>query len=181
VVTVGKVDQVLGGRGITDVVAAAGNAEVLRGVRAELGMLPCGLLVANLVDFDMVYGHRRDVAGFSRALEAFDGALGDLLAHLGRRDLLVITADHGCDPTAPGSDHTREYVPLLMTGRCVREGTRLGVRPTFADLGATLCEALGLRPPANGTSFWADLARCGEVPDLGHERTGWLRRRGIAD
>jgi phosphopentomutase len=179
VVTVGKVDQVLGGRGITEAVPGAGNAEVLRLLRAELETLPFGLLVANLVDFDMLYGHRRDAAGFSQALEAFDEALGGLLAALGRRDVLVITADHGCDPTAPGSDHTREYVPLLVAGECVRPGAGLGVRPSFADLGATLCEALGLQPPSNGSSFWPSIAIGGEGPDIADQRADWLRRRGL--
>jgi phosphopentomutase len=127
----------------------------------------------------MLYGHRRDAAGFSQALEAFDEALGGLLAGMGPRDLLVITADHGCDPTAPGTDHTREYVPLLMVGDCVRPGTGLGVRPSFADLGATLCEALGLQPPSNGASFWPCIAACGEGPDIAGQRADWLRRRGL--
>lgn len=179
VITVGKVDQVMGGRGITDAIAASGNAAVMSAVVHELDTLPVGLMLANLIDFDMLYGHRRDPQGFAAALEAFDCALGGLLAALRPRDVLAITADHGCDPTAPGSDHTREYAPLLLAGRCVCPGIGLGDRPSFADLGATLCHALGLQLPTHGASFWPAINRCMGARDCACERAAWLRHCGL--
>jgi phosphopentomutase len=112
---------------------------------------------ANLVDFDTKYGHRNDVAGYARNLEAFDERLGALLPRLRADDLLVVTADHGNDPTTPSTDHSREYVPVLMYGARVRPGVDLGVRPTFADLGQTLADLFGVGPLGHGRSFLPDL------------------------
>ena len=110
-------------------------------------------MLTNLVDFDTVYGHRNDVAGYAANLEAFDRRLAALLPRLGDDDLFVITADHGNDPTTPSTDHSREYVPILMVGASVQPGVDVGTRSTFADLGQTLAEALGVAPLACGTSF----------------------------
>jgi phosphopentomutase len=112
-----------------------------------------GLLFANLVDFDTVYGHRNDVPGYAANLERFDEQLGRILGHMRETDLLVITADHGNDPTTPSTDHSREHVPLLVTGRRVRKGVDLGTRRTFADLGQTLAAVFGVGPLTHGTSF----------------------------
>ncbi|PCH88916.1 MAG: phosphopentomutase, partial [Flavobacteriales bacterium] len=113
-----------------------------------------GLVFVNLVDFDMLYGHRRDPAGYRRALEEFDGALPELEAALRPDDLVILTADHGNDPTfVETTDHTREYIPLLAFGPGLPGGVDLGTRASFADIGATVEEALGLPAPAKGTSF----------------------------
>jgi phosphopentomutase len=117
-----------------------------------------GLIFANLVDFDTVYGHRNNVEGYALNLERFDARLSELLPGLRPDDLLVLTADHGNDPTTPSTDHSREYVPLLVCGARVRAGVDLGTRSTFADLGQTLAEVFGVGPLAHGTSFLAEIA-----------------------
>jgi phosphopentomutase len=117
-----------------------------------------GLIFANLVDFDTLYGHRNDVSGYAQNLERFDARLGQLLPRIGRRDLLVVTADHGNDPTTPSTDHAREYVPVLLTGASVRTDVDIGTRQTFADLGQTLAEVFGVGPLPHGKSFWKDVS-----------------------
>jgi phosphopentomutase len=116
-----------------------------------------GLIFANLVDFDAVYGHRNNVEGYATNLERFDARLSELLPRLREDDLLVLTADHGNDPTTTSTDHSREYVPLLVTGPRVRPGTDLGTRDTFADLGQTLADVFGVGPLPNGKSFLAEI------------------------
>jgi phosphopentomutase len=115
------------------------------------------LIFANLVDFDTQYGHRNDVAGYAANLERFDGRLKELLPRLRQGDVLVITADHGNDPTTPSTDHSREHVPLLVTGPAVTSGVNLGVRTTFADLGQTIADNFGVGPMQHGHSFLRDL------------------------
>jgi len=112
-----------------------------------------GLVFANLVDFDAVYGHRNDVAGFAANLERFDVRLAALLPQLRPDDMLIITADHGNDPSTPSTDHSREHVPVLVTGACVSNGVDLGTRATFADLGQTLAEVFQVESLLHGTSF----------------------------
>ena len=153
VVTVGKVDQLFAGRGVSEAIHTADNAEgedVLASLARQKGS---GLVFANLVDFDQQYGHRNDPAGFARALEQFDERLDEILAHLRDDEMCLITADHGNDPTTPSTDHSREYVPLLAAGRRVRAGADLGTRDTFADVGATVAELFGVPRLAAGTSF----------------------------
>ncbi|MDP2052130.1 MAG: phosphopentomutase, partial [Acidobacteriota bacterium] len=113
----------------------------------------------NLVDFDAVYGHRNDTVGYGANLDRFDVRLAQLLPQLRPDDLLVITADHGNDPTTPSTDHSREHVPVLLHGTRVRAGVDLGTRATFADLGQTLAEVFGVGPLAHGTSFLKDIVR----------------------
>jgi phosphopentomutase len=112
-----------------------------------------GLIFANLVDFDTVYGHRNDVDGYAANLERVDVRLGELMARLAPRDLLVVTADHGTDPTTPSTDHAREYVPVFLAGHAVRAGVDLGTRQTFADLGQTLADLFAVGPLEHGSSF----------------------------
>ena len=119
--------------------------------------LPDGLLFVNLVDFDMVYGHRRDIAGFASALTELDVFLSEIGPTLRDGDLLIVTADHGNDPAFRGTDHTREFVPVLVSGAGVRPGAEIGKRATFADLGATIAEALGSPALRSGRSFLAAL------------------------
>jgi phosphopentomutase len=152
-VSIGKVRDLFAGRGITRAVPTATDADGVGHILAELRADAPGLIFVNLVDFDTVFGHRNDVAGYAANLERFDDRLGAILAALGAGDLLVITADHGNDPTTPSTDHSREYVPLLLTGRRVRRGVDLGTRRTFADLGQTLAANFGVGPLASGTSF----------------------------
>jgi len=122
-----------------------------------MGTQDRGLMFANLVDFDAVYGHRNDTPGYAKNLERFDVRLSGVLSKLRPDDLLVITADHGNDPTTPSTDHSREHVPLLLAGARVRKGVDLGTRSTFADLGQTLAENFGVGALANGTSFLSDI------------------------
>jgi phosphopentomutase len=114
-------------------------------------------LFANLVDFDQQFGHRNDVAGFYGALREFDSALPSINSRLKEDDLLFITADHGNDPTTPGTDHSREYVPLFVVGSAVRRDVNLGVRRTFADVGQTIAELFGVSPLEHGTSFLREI------------------------
>jgi phosphopentomutase len=128
-------------------------------VEAEMTRTDRGLIFVNLVDFDTQYGHRNDVAGYAANLERFDTRLGAILPRLRPDDLLVVTADHGNDPTTPSTDHSREHVPVMLTGVHVRPGVDLGVRPTFADLGQTLADVFGVPRLDHGTSFLAEIVR----------------------
>jgi len=118
-----------------------------------------GFVFANLVDFDTMYGHRNDVQGYADNLERFDTELAGLLPTLDDEDLLVVTADHGNDPTTPSTDHAREYVPVFLVGKTIRPGTDIGTRATFADLGQTVAEIFGVGPLAHGTSFLRDILK----------------------
>jgi phosphopentomutase len=157
VVAIGKVKDLFAGRGITRAVATASDDEGITRVLDAMQTEHDGLIFANLVDFDTVYGHRNDVGGYAMNLERFDERLPSLLERLRPSDLLIITADHGNDPTTPSTDHSREHVPLLVTGARVRHGAALGTRRTFADLGQTLAANFGVGPLAHGTSFLEDI------------------------
>ncbi len=162
VLAIGKISDIYAGRGISEGQASKGNADGMEKTLTALNRCQGGLIFTNLVDFDMLYGHRRDAAGFGKALEAFDRWLPELLGRLGRGDLLLLTADHGCDPTTPGTDHSREAVPMLAWGPGMATGMPLGVRDTFADVAATLDDFFGVGP-GKGKSFLADLEGCGLV------------------
>ena len=152
---VGKVDDLFAGRAIV-AEHTPDNAAGIEAIRRALREQPSGFLLANLVDFDQLWGHRNDVAGFHDGLRAFDRALPTMLSTLREDDLLFLTADHGNDPTTPSTDHSREIVPLLAVGHRVRPGD-VGERPTFADLGATTAEWLGVSFRGRGTSFLSQL------------------------
>ena len=156
VVGVGKVPAIFGGRGFTDEVHAGSNDEVVAAALAAMDRVDRGFVFANLVDFDSRYGHRRNPQGYGRALERFDEAVPELIARTRPGDLLVITADHGCDPTWVGTDHTREYVPLLAWTPGGR-GVDLGVRATLADVAASLADWFGQSWEGPGRSFVGDL------------------------
>ncbi len=153
---IGKIENIFAGQGISRSRPSHDNAEGMRLVGEELAATPRGLIFANLVDFDMLYGHRNDADGYGAALEDFDRELGFLMPELGPEDLMVITADHGCDPSYPGTDHTREYVPLLVFGRDL-PARALGVRPTFADVGASILDVFGLSSEFPGQSFLSEI------------------------
>ena len=156
VTAIGKIENIFAGQGIGRSRPSHGNAEGMDLLEEELAATRRGLVFANLVDFDMLYGHRNDVAGYGAALEAFDRELGRLLPRLAAGDMLIITADHGCDPTYPGTDHTREYVPLLVYGPDCRRGA-LGYARTFADVGASILDIFGMEHDLPGQSFMADI------------------------
>jgi phosphopentomutase len=153
VVAIGKVNDLFAGRGVGRSLPTRSDAEGMDRVDEAMRDTASGLIFANLVDFDTVYGHRNDVPGYAANLERFDQRLGPVLDALRADDLLVITGDHGNDPATPSTDHSREHVPVLAAGRRVRPNTRLGTRGTFADLGQTLAAGLGVPPIHHGTSF----------------------------
>ncbi len=143
VVAIGKIHDIFADRHIDFSYPTKDNADGMQTILTTMAKHSTGLIWANLVDFDMQFGHRNDVAGYAAALEAFDAWLPQLLAQLQPADLLLITADHGNDPTTPSTDHSREYVPVLAGGAMVAGGRDLGIRPSFADLGATAADYLG--------------------------------------
>jgi phosphopentomutase len=157
VVSIGKIADLFAGRGITRSVPTSSDADGLERLSAAMMDTLAGLIFINLVDCDAVYGHRNDIAGYAANLERIDADLGRLLPSLGEADLLVVTADHGNDPSTPSTDHSREYVPILLTGPRVRSGTDLGTRATFADLGQTIADNFGVGPLAHGTTFLGEI------------------------
>jgi len=165
VTLVGKLEDVFAGRGFSASFHTHSNQQTATAVTELLVSFEEGMVFANFIDFDMLYGHRNDTAGYAGALEEFDRWLGEILGNWSVGDLLILTADHGNDPTYPGTDHTRECVPLLVFHRAhIGRGFvhNLGVRQSFADLGATVVENFGLEPSLRGRSFLADIR-----PDLG--------------
>lgn len=158
VIAVGKIHDIFAGRGDTEHIFTSGNTDGIARAIALTKRPFHGLCFVNLVDFDMLYGHRNDPDGYARALTEFDRALPQLLAGLGEGDVLMITADHGCDPATPSTDHSREYTPWLIAGPAVRPGVNLGTLPTFADISATVLDAFGL-PVLAGTSRARELFR----------------------
>ena len=153
VYAVGKIEDIFCLRGITKSNHAAGNPACMEAAFAAMKEDFDGLLFVNLVDFDMVFGHRRDVKGYAQALEAFDRQIPQIKALMGDDDLLILTADHGCDPCHTGTDHTREHVPLLVWGKSIKENVNLGVRDTYADISATVLDFFGIDNTLKGESF----------------------------
>ncbi len=154
---IGKIVDLFAGQGVAESVHTVSDDDGMDQVERAMAERPRGLIFANLVDFDTVYGHRNNVEGYAMNLERFDARLSELLPRLRPGDCLVLTADHGNDPTTPSTDHSREHVPLLVCGARVRAGVDLGTRSTFADLGQTLAEVFGVGPLAHGTSFLAEM------------------------
>jgi phosphopentomutase len=159
VVAIGKIKDLFAGRGVGTSIHTASDSEGMDAVERQMAQTDRGLIFANLVDFDTQFGHRNDVDGYARNLEAFDGRLARVLPQLRPDDLLVVTADHGNDPTTPSTDHSREYVPLLLIGQKIRPGVDVGTRRTFADLGQSLSDVFGAGRLTHGTSFLAEIAR----------------------
>jgi phosphopentomutase len=159
VVGIGKIEDLFAKRGLTEAVHTTSDEHGMDLVEAQLTSTSSGLIFVNLVDFDTQYGHRNNVAGYAANLERFDARLARVLPQLRPSDLLIVTADHGNDPTTPSTDHSREYVPLLLAGEHVRRGADLGTRSTFADLGQTIADIFGVGPLAHGLSFRADVLR----------------------
>jgi phosphopentomutase len=156
---IGKIEDLFAGRGVTTAVHTKSDENGVDEIEKAIATAGPGLVFTNLVEFDTEYGHRNDTAGYAANLERFDARLSRLLPRLRPRDLLIITADHGNDPTTPSTDHAREYVPVFLVGGAVRPDTDLGVRQTFADLGQTVAEIFGVGPLAHGESFLQDILR----------------------
>lgn len=157
VVGIGKIEDIFCHRGVTMVDHTRNNPDGIAATQRFIESGEGAFIFVNLVDFDMLYGHRNDVEGYAAALEAFDRALPAMLGALRENDILMVTADHGCDPTTPGTDHTREYIPLVVAGPHVRSGVNLGTRDTFADIGATVYEYLTGNRWRVGNSFLNDI------------------------
>ncbi len=155
---IGKIHDIYNGRGVEKYVTTTGNADGMSKMAAALQERKSGLIFCNLVDFDMLYGHRKDVEGFAESLEEFDRMLAPFLLLLDAADLMIITADHGCDPDPrwPTTDHSREYVPILAYSPGTGAAVNLGVRQTLADMGQTVAENFGAVIP-HGKSFLRDI------------------------
>lgn len=156
VVGIGKIKDIFAGRGLTESMHTESNADGMEKTVEAVRRVKGGIIMVNLVEFDMLYGHRNDPAGYYGALREFDAWLPELLQIMGGSDALFITADHGCDPTTPSTDHSREYVPLIVHGPGLKPGVDLGIRKSFSDLGATAAGMLGLEL-GRETSFLADI------------------------
>ena len=154
---VGKIEDIFCLKGITKSNHAAGNAKCMEATFEAMQEDFDGLLFVNLVDFDMVYGHRRDVQGYAKALETFDAQIPQIKELMGEEDILILTADHGCDPCHTGTDHTREHVPVLVWGKKMKGGVNLGIRKTYADLSATVLDFFGIENTLKGTSMLSEM------------------------
>lgn len=159
VVAIGKIEDIFEHRGMTKTDHTTNNADGIEKTIQYMKEEFEGILFTNLVDTDMVYGHRNDVEGYAGALEYFDGKLPEIMAQLKEDDILIVTADHGCDPTTPSTDHSREYVPVLICGEKVKEGVDLGIRKGFTDLGQTVADYLGLDAAFDAESFLQDILK----------------------
>lgn len=157
VLAVGKINDIFAGSGVTDMVRTVNNGDGIDKTLAYAQKEFNGICFTNLVDYDMLYGHRNDVEGYAKALTYFDERLPELLAMLGEEDILMITADHGCDPSTPSTDHSREYTPLVIAGPPVKEGVNLGTRKTFADIAASILDYLEVPGETAGESFIGEI------------------------
>lgn len=156
---IGKISEIFAGSGISSSVHTRDNMEAVNQILAHLQKHKKGIIFANLVDFDMLWGHRNNAAAYAQGLEGVDRRLPEIIDVLLGTDLLTITGDHGCDPTTPSTDHSREYVPLLVLGLALKRGIDLGTRSTFADVGKTVAEAMGFDAPVKGISFWDEIKK----------------------
>ncbi|MHB8131174.1 MAG: phosphopentomutase [Mobilitalea sp.] len=159
VLAVGKIYDIFAGKGTTDTVRTHDNAEGIEKLIERTAKDFKGLCFVNLVDFDMLYGHRNDVDGYAKALSYFDEQLPRILEGLREEDILIITADHGCDPATPSTDHSREYIPLVVYGEKVKRGVNIGTRDTFADIAATILEYFDVQKKIAGTSFLKEILK----------------------
>jgi phosphopentomutase len=157
VIAIGKISDIYDGEGVTKSLRTVSNMDGMDKLVETFEIDFTGISFVNLVDFDALYGHRRDPEGYGKALEEYDARLPEVFAKMNQDDLLIITADHGNDPVAPGTDHTREYVPLLVYSKGMQKGKELAIRETFADLGATVADNFHVKMPAYGKSFLTEL------------------------
>lgn len=158
VIAIGKIQDLFSGRGMTKMIHTNGNADGIEKTIEEIRKDYEGLIYTNLVDFDMLYGHRNNIQGYRDALEYFDTKLVEIMNAMKKEDMLIITADHGNDPSTPSTDHNREYVPILVYGEEIRSGVDLKIRKTYADISATILDILGLNK-LEGTSFKEEILK----------------------
>lgn len=159
VAAVGKIEDIFCGVGITESIHTKGNMDGVDKTLENMKRVKDGLIFTNLVDFDMKYGHRNDYKGYGEAIEMFDKRIPEIISGMREDDILMITADHGCDPTFPGCDHTREHIPLLICGDRVKANSNLGVRECFADIAETILDIFGLEKIGTGVSFANDILK----------------------
>ena len=159
VIAIGKIEDLFVGRGITKAIHTNGNSDGIEKTIEYIKKDSKGLIFTNLVDFDMLYGHRNNVEGYSEALEYFDSKLPEIMNNLKNDDILIITADHGNDPTTPSTDHSREYIPILVYGKQIKENINLQIRKTYSDISATILDLLNLSKLENGTSFKEEILK----------------------
>ncbi|WAM34613.1 phosphopentomutase [Caldicellulosiruptor morganii] len=157
VVGIGKIEDIFAKRGLTVSIHTEGNMDGINKTLKAMDEVKDGLIFTNLVDYDMLYGHRNDPIGYARALVEFDERLPEIFEKLKEDDILIITADHGCDPTTPSTDHSREHVPVLIYGEKIKKGHNLGTRESFSDIGQTIAEYLNVKPLRNGKSFLKEI------------------------
>jgi phosphopentomutase len=157
VIGIGKIKDLFAGRGLSESIHTKNNSDGMDKLVEAMKTFKIGLIFINLVDFDMLWGHRNDHSGFATGLEEFDKRLSEVLNLLASEDVLIITADHGCDPTTPSTDHSREYVPLLVHGRSIKSNTNLGIRESFSDVGATIAEIFDVKGTGQGRSFLPEI------------------------
>ena len=156
VLAVGKINDIFAGKGITEMVRTQDNADGIDKTLEYMKKDFHGICFTNSVDFDMKYGHRNDIEGYANALSYFDKRLPELLAQLQDEDMLMITADHGCDPSTPSTDHSREYIPLVITGKQIKS-VNLGTKAGFGNIAATILDSLGVQGDIEGESFWDEI------------------------
>ena len=159
VVAIGKIEDLFSGRGIDKAIHTNGNADGIEKTIEEIKKDIKGLVFTNLVDTDMLYGHRNNIEGYARALEYFDSKLLEIMSNMKENDMLIITGDHGNDPSTPSTDHSREYTPILVYGKNIKENVNLGIRSTFADISATILDMLDLPKLENGISFRKEIEK----------------------
>ena len=157
VISIGKVKDIFAGKGFTKTLPVSDNNDAISKTILSFNAIKKGIVWVTLVDFDTLYGHRNDPQGYAKALEDFDKRLPEIFEIIKKDDLLIITADHGCDPTTPSTDHSREYVPLLVYGPAIKKGINLGLRKSFSDIGATILAAFELKKPVEGKSFRGEI------------------------
>jgi phosphopentomutase len=150
---VGKIEDIFNGKGITQAVHIKNNMDGVDKTIEFMKENKKGLIFTNLVDFDMLYGHRNDVQGYANALIDFDKRLPEIMSNMNENDVMIITADHGCDPTTPSTDHSREYIPVLVYGNQIVKNKNLGTRNSFADIGKTILQLLSVENDIHGVSF----------------------------
>lgn len=159
VLSIGKIEDLFSGRGIYRAIHTNGNTDGILKTIDEIKNGTEDMIFTNLVDFDMLYGHRNNVEGYSKALEEFDSYLPEIISSMRENDILMITADHGCDPTTPSTDHSREYIPLLIYGKCIKENNNIGIKGCFSDIAATILDWNQLEKTDYGTSFLSEIIK----------------------
>lgn len=157
VMAVGKIEDIYNKKGVTDAVHIKNNMDGVDRTIEYMKTDKDGLIFTNLVDFDMLYGHRNDVNGYANALKEFDNRVPEIINNLRDDDVLIITADHGCDPTTPSTDHSREYIPVLVYGKYIKSGINIGIRKCFCDIGKTVLDILNIKNDLYGESFAKDI------------------------